>query len=259
MKFVTSDQITLDYTDIGEGQPMLFIAGFGAAKEIWHAQAAFFEAHHYRVIQLDVRNQGMAQHTVKGLRMSRMALDLAEVITKLGLAKPILVGNSMGAACIWAYMSLYGDRDLDKVVIVDQSPKMIADETWSFGFKDLTWDSFPLQLRLDFGKATYRAIDTDTADVVAQVKQQSPFDRQLDLPLLVDHAFQDWRDVIRQSMRPYLVIAGEKSPFFNPAFAPIVAQMGADGHAQVIEEAGHIVMAEQSALFNQIVLAFIKA
>ncbi|AOO75749.1 alpha/beta hydrolase [Latilactobacillus curvatus] len=259
MKFITSDKVTLDYSDVGIGQPILFLAGFGVSKEIWHAQATVFEACQFRVIQLDVRNQGLSQHTVKGLRMSRMAKDIAELISALGLDKPILVGNSMGAACIWSYMSLYSDKQLAKVVAIDQSPKMIADETWDYGFKDLTWSSFPTQLRLDFGRATYRKIDAVTNSLVTAVKQQHPFDRGLDLPLLVDHAFQDWRDVIRQSTQPYLVIAGEKSPYFNPKFAEVVAQMGADGHFEIIEKAGHIVMAEQSGLFNQVLLTFIKA
>lgn len=259
MKFITSDKVSLDYSDVGVGQPIVFLAGFGASKEIWHAQAIFFKARQFRVIQLDVRNQGLAQHTVKGLRMSRMAKDIAELIASLGLVKPILVGNSMGAACIWAYMSLYSDQQLAKVVVVDQSPKMIADETWHYGFKDLDWTNFPIQLRLDFGRATYRKIDTATNELVTAIKQQQPFDRELDLPLLVDHAFQDWRDVIRQSTRPYLVIAGKKSPYFNPAFAEVVAQMGADGHFEIIEEAGHIVMAEQSDMFNQVLLTFIEA
>lgn len=76
-------------------------------------------------------------------------------------------------------------------------------------------------------------------------------------PLLVNHAVQDWRDVIRQLTVPFLIIAGAKSPFFNPDFAAVTAQMALRGQSVVIPEAGHIVMAEQSAAFNKALLEFL--
>ena len=33
MKFITSDKVSLDYSDVGVGQPIVFLAGFGASKE----------------------------------------------------------------------------------------------------------------------------------------------------------------------------------------------------------------------------------
>lgn len=58
-----------------------------------------------------------------------------------------------------AYLSIYGKGRLKAMVDLDQSPKMIADKSWKYGFKDLTWDNYPDMLKFDFGKAFYHHID----------------------------------------------------------------------------------------------------
>ncbi|GKT02586.1 alpha/beta fold hydrolase [Furfurilactobacillus entadae] len=257
MFFTTSDHVRLSYTDEGSGQPIVILTGFGGAKEIWHAQVPVLVAAGYRVINVDARNQGTSQHTSKGCRISRHGMDLAEIIDQLALRNVILLGNSMGAATIFAYLSLFGDENVAAVIDVDQSPKMINEPGWSYGFKDVTWAEFPDYFRMPLGSATFKHIDNDTYALVQQVAATHPFDAAINEPFLFDHAFADWRDVIRQLTVPLLVIAGAKSPYFNPEFAPVVAAMAPKGAAVIIPDAGHIVMAEQSGAFNETLMPFL--
>ncbi|RRK10923.1 alpha/beta hydrolase [Lactiplantibacillus garii] len=259
MKFLTSDGIQLDYTDEGSGQPVVILTGFGGSKAIWHAQIPVLVQAGYRVINLDGRCQGLSEHTAKGPRMSRRAIDAHELIKKLGLERPILLGNSMGASTWFAYLSLYGDQYVRAVIDVDQTPKMINTPQWPYGFKKVQWRDFPDYFKLPLGRSTYKHIDDDTYDQVKAVEAQAPFDAGLMLPLLINHAFQDWRDVVAQITVPFLIIAGEKSPYFNPAFAAVTAKMAQNGQSVIIPAAGHIVMAEQSAAFNEQLLNFLKA
>lgn len=258
MIITTSDHVRLDYTDEGEGQPVVILTGLGGAKEIWHAQVSALISAGYRVINVDARNQGASQHTAKGLRISRHGMDLAEMIDKLHLVKPILLGNSMGAATIFAYLSLFGDANVTAVIDLDQSPKMVNDAEWKFGFKDVTWAEFPDFFRMPLGPSTFKHIDDDTYQLVTAVAATSPYDAALNEPFLFDHAFADWRDVIRQINVPFLVMAGGKSPYFNPEFASVTAKMAAHGQSVVIPNAGHILMAEQSAATNAALLSFLK-
>lgn len=252
MQFTTSDHVQLDYSDTQTaGQPVVLLTGIGGAKEIWADQITWLSQHGYRVIALDARNQGASQHTVKGRRITRHAIDLHELMARLQLQKPLLMGNSMGAATLWAYVSLFGDADLAGVVDVDQSPKMINDDTWSLGFTDLTWETFPTLLKFPLGSATFKHIaDTTYADV-KKAEADHPYDAELNLPFLIDHAFQDWRDIIAQLRVPFFIIAGEKSPYFNPQFAAATAALAPHGSSTVIANSGHIVMAEQPQAFNR--------
>lgn len=257
MQFETSDHVMLDYTDDGQGQPVVILTGFGGSKAIWRAQVVALVAAGYRVINVDGRSHGLSAHTTKGLRISRRAMDVHELMQALQLVRPIVMGNSMGAATWFAYVSLFGDVDLKAVIDVDQSPKMINTLDWPYGFKDVTWSDFPEYFDNPLGSATYKHIDNLTYQAVKQVTKVAPFDTDATRPLLIDHAFQDWRDVVAQLTVPFLVIAGGQSPYFNPEFATVTAQTAVHGQAVVIPAAGHIVMAEQSATFNAALMAFL--
>lgn len=258
MWLTTNDGVRLSYTDEGDGQPLVIMTGFGGAKEIWAAQIPALVAAGYRVINVDARNQGSSQHTVKGLRISRHGMDLAEVISQLSLANVVLLGNSMGAATIFAYLSLFGDANVAAVIDIDQSPRMINDAAWQFGFKHVTWNEFPDFFRMPLGSSTYKHIDDATFALVTKVGKAHPFDAKLNEPFLFDHAAADWRDVIRQLTVPLLIIAGQKSPYFNSDFAAVTAAMAQKGQSVVIPDAGHIVMAEQSDATTAALLAFLK-
>ena len=76
MKFITSDHVELDFTDEGAGQPVLLLSGIGGYREIWAPTVRFLLNAGYRVINLDARNQGVSERTIKGRRMSRHAIDI---------------------------------------------------------------------------------------------------------------------------------------------------------------------------------------
>lgn len=257
MEFETSDHVVLDYTDEGQGQPIVILTGFGGAKVIWRSQVSVLIAAGYRVINVDSRNHGLSMHTDKGLRISRLAMDVYELMQALQLQQPIVMGNSMGAAIWFAYVSLFGDDGLKAVIDVDQSPKMLNTPDWSYGFKDVIWADFPEFFYQPLGSATYQHIDNLTYQAVKRIAKIEPFDNELTQPLLIDHAFQDWRDVVAQLTVPLLIIAGGQSPYFNPEFAAVTAKLAVRGQSVVVPEAGHIVMAEQADAFNQAMLRFL--
>ncbi len=257
MKFTTQDQVMLDYTDQGQGQPVVILTGLGGVKEIWRQQISALLVAGYRVVNVDCRNQGQSAHTTKGLRISRHAQDLAELIAALQLEHVILLGNSMGAATIFAYVSLYGTGNVAKIIDVDQSPQMVNTPEWSYGFKQLNWANFYDYLQQPMGRSTFKHINDGTYQLIRPLQQQFPYDAALNLPFLVDHASQNWRDIVANLQCPILFIAGGQSPYFNPEFATTAAAAAPFGQAKVIANSGHIVMAEQSVAFNQVLLGFL--
>lgn len=258
MQFLTSDGVQLTYDDVGIGQPILIMTGYAGYKEIWRAQVKALVSQGYRVINLDRRNHGRSETTTKGLRMSRQAKDVAELLAYLNVSNVDMMGNSMGVAVIWAYCSLYGDRLIHKIISVDQSPKMISDESWPYGLLDLTWDNFPKAAEEMYHvHTTFKRIDDSTFAEVKAAQGDHKFDYALNRPLLYDHAFQDWRDVIGRLQVPVLFMAGEKTPFWPAEHAAATAKLCPHGSSVVIPQAGHIIMAEQTDKFNQVMLDFL--
>lgn len=104
---ITNDGIRIHYYDTkADKPPILAIPGIGGSARLWEKAIDLFK-NDFRFIIVDPRNQGKSARTYKGQRISRHAEDLKELIQKLGLTDIIAIGNSMGAATIWAYISLF--------------------------------------------------------------------------------------------------------------------------------------------------------
>lgn len=259
MDFITSDKVRLHYSDTGDkDKPVILgIPGIGGSSQMWLKAIALFK-HDFRFIVLDPRNQGKSERTYKGQRMSRHAADVEELLASLHLHRVIGIGNSMGASNLWAYLDLYSQGRLATVIDLDQSPKMIADEDWPYGFKELTWDNYPDYLKLPFGKANYGHIDEQMFQAAKKERQDYPYDPEENFKCLVDHAEQDWRDILLSMPVPMLILAAKNSPYFDYHFASAVKKINPAIQTQIIPDCGHLIQAEQPELMHKAVLAFLR-
>lgn len=256
--FITNDGVRLHYYDTGEDkQPILAIPGIGGSAQLWQLAVKLFEDD-YRFVIIDPRNQGRSKRTYRGQRISRHAADMNELINKLGLTKIIAIGNSMGAANIWAYISLYGSKRLQAIVDLDQPPKMIRDHTWQFGFKDLTWKNYPEYLKFDFGTGIYAHVNDEMFKQAKIEKQEYPYFPKDNYLCRIDHAAQDWRDVLIDLKIPMLVLAGKNSPFFDYHFAYAMMDLNTKISAKIIANCGHLIQAEQPQIMHDEIIKFLN-
>ncbi|MBD5431010.1 MAG: alpha/beta hydrolase [Lactobacillus sp.] len=260
MYFYTKDRTKLHYTDTGDIEkiPIIAIPGIGGSAKMWLKMIELFKQD-YRVIVLDPRNQGRSQRTYKGERISTHAADVEDLINYLKIKKFIAIGNSMGAANFWSYLSIFGSEKMLAMVDLDQSPKMISDDTWKFGFKDLSWNNYPEYLKLDFGKAFYAHIDDEMFLAAKQEYQKYPYDPEKNYNCLIDHSLQDWRDIIMDVQIPMLIIAGKESPYFDYHFVDAVKLLNNKIETSIISNCGHLIQAEQPDEMYRIVIKFLKA
>jgi pimeloyl-ACP methyl ester carboxylesterase len=93
----------LHYTDRGEGTPLLFLHGSGSCAEAWYHQVEEFSGR-FRVIAYDSVNHGHSVNSPAGEPEPDRADELEGFLAALGIERPILAGNSMGALTIlrWA-------------------------------------------------------------------------------------------------------------------------------------------------------------
>ncbi|MCT6894643.1 MAG: alpha/beta hydrolase [Bombilactobacillus mellifer] len=258
MEFTTTDGVRLHYTDQGRGPVVVLLAGIGSFSVVWQPTIDFLLQQNYRVLTLDARNQGLSEHTAQGLRISRHAMDVAELLAFLDIANFIGIGHSMGAATWWAYASLFGTRQMQALIDIDQSPKMINDARWPYGFKNLTQNNFFTLLQAPFGRATVQNLPDSVYYQNRALQASHPYDPELNYPFLLDHALQDWRDVIIHLQCPFLVVNGGQSPFFAPRFGPVVAALAPKGHHCMIEHSGHLPMTECPQAFQRQLQQFLR-
>jgi non-heme chloroperoxidase len=262
--FRTTDDVTLAYTDEGEGRPVVLVHGYTAPASSWALTVDALLAVGYRVITFDRRAHGESETPAHGQRMARHGRDLGELLAHLDLDHAAVVGASMGGNTFWAYVDQFGPARLRAAVIVDQTPKMLNAEGWEYGFYGYDRSSAGTLFAEgvpDNGRG--RTVDRSAAQMLRLVERlggppafRDPTAPET-LPLLEDHARQDWRDVVRRFPLPLLMLAGRQRQVWPCEHAQAAVAGSPRGRALVIEDAGHAISFDQPDRFNEALLDFL--
>lgn len=258
--FKTSDGVSINYEDrAGEGQTVVLLSGFSGIQAEWQNQVTLLQGKGFRVVTMDWRSHGRSERTPKNLRIGRLAADLHELIELLDLKDIVLVGHSMGGAATWAYLSLFGEGRIDKVVIIDESPKLVNDDEWSGGILGMNWNTFPLMVSTFFHqRLTVSPVAQSLKDALQVEKDKAPFNFDLALPLLKDHVLADWRENIYDFQKPFLFVAGEQSPLWKSHYYDdFKGMMGDEDQLSIIPNTGHLPHLEKPDAFNEIFINFL--
>ncbi len=119
MPEITVNGTSYYYELHGKGQPLVFIAGFGANHTAWRfVYPAFTDR--YQVLIFDNPASGRTRDRGDLLTVESMADGVAGLIDALGLSAPHIVGHSMGGAIAQLLAIKYPDK-LDRLVIANSA------------------------------------------------------------------------------------------------------------------------------------------
>lgn len=265
MPLARINDIDLYYELSGEGEPLVFIPGLGGTTELWTFQTRQFSQTH-RTLTLDNRGAGRSDKPEGAYAMETFARDLHDLLDHLGITEPItLVGASMGGIISQAFIHDYPQR-VKKLVLVCSGV--------SGGDPHITLPAMEVMQKLAAPGDTLEA-KTDTLlsifyhpDFIArnpQIRQyylsrqdapQPPHAYQAQLAACGDpRPYYEWLADIRV---PTLIIHGTHDQVW-PLQNAHTLKAGIGEHAQlsIMENAGHVLMAEQVAEFNRILAEFV--
>ena len=263
--FRSTDGVTLAYTDEGTGRPIVLIHGYTAPATAWAFTIDALLENGYRAIAFDRRSHGLSDTPAYGQRMARHGRDIGEFLDHLELTDVTLVGASMGGNAIWAYVDQYGPERVRAVVIVDQTPKMLNSDDWSYGFYGYDADNAGTLFVAgvpETGRG--RTVDKSTPQLIRLVERLGgpPAFRdgaaEETLGLLNDHALQDWRDVVARIPRPVLMMAARESQVWPCKHAEAAVADNPRGRAVIVEDSGHAISLDQPDAFNAVLLDFLR-
>lgn len=272
--FQTSDGVQLSWLEAGSGQSLLMLPGWSQSAALFRDQ---FEglSDQFHCLALDYRGHGESEKTDHGYRISRFAQDVQELLEHLQLGQVTLLGHSMGASVIWAFLDVFGSDQLSGIVIDDQSAAMtlLEDESQSeienagaiFPWDQLNQICASLKSP-DADQVTRSLMDNMLSDQISSADRDWIMAENLKFPrhhaatLLFNHSTQDWRDLIMRIQIPTLIIGGESS------VVPEVSQRWI--HSQIPNslmeifptDAGghHFAFLENPDRFNIVLIEFIK-
>ena len=263
-EFTTNDGVTLNYLDSGSGPAVVLVAGYCAPATSWAFTQDALVAKGHRVIAFDRRSHGDSESPMYGQRMSRHGQDIAELLDAAELDDVALVGGSMGGNAIWAYVDLFGTKRLRAISILDQTPKMVNTVDWPYGFYGCTPENVGTLFAGGVPSTGKGRSQVKSLPAIAKLVKRlggMPTMRKADAPetirLLLDHAEQDWRDVIARTDVPFLMIAARESQVWPCEHAEASVGDNSNGKALVIDKAGHAVNFDQVTKVNEALLALL--
>jgi len=271
---ITRDGITLRYTRTGSGHPLILVPGWSQSAAEFGRQIDDLSSV-ATIYQLDMRGHGKSDKPNHGYRISRLAADLYDTITGLGLDSVDVLGHSMGCSVIWSYLDLFGPVHLRKLVLVDQAPTATSKPGWSSEDNLRYGVLFPTyQALAEFCgavKATSDVAGTKEllrgmfTKAVSEKDLAWIADENLALPrthavdLLFNHSLLDWRDQIQRITLPTFVVGAEKS-IFSAESQRWIASVVPGAEVSIFAEAeggSHFMFFENPKRFNAEVKAFL--
>lgn len=131
-QFITSDGVRLFYDLKGEGTTLVFLHGWSGSSQDFSGPARRLAKKH-RTLIYDQRGHGLSGRPPNNYNLQRLAQDLFELISELGLKRVILIGHSMGGGVTLEYLRVFGQELLAGIILVDVVPKLLKDESWDLG------------------------------------------------------------------------------------------------------------------------------
>ncbi len=109
MPRLKAGELHLNYTDTGEGEPILFIPGLMGLLNAWDFQIPYFSKN-YRCITFDHRGTGESDKPDNAYSTDLIAQDAAGLLDALGIEKAHVAGTSTGG-CVLQNLALdYPER-----------------------------------------------------------------------------------------------------------------------------------------------------
>lgn len=266
---VEVDGVPVNYVDLGEGVPVLFIHGLGGCWQNWLENLPRFAEGH-RAIALDLPGFGRTPMPEEPVSITYFARIVDHFCEALDLGRVSLVGNSMGGFTA-AETAIRHPERVDDLVLVDAagiSSATIAQSPFSERFarailsrgqngppRDLTpMLRRPGLIALAMGfVARYPTVIS--RDVLAEqlLSVGAPaFQDSFDAIIAYD-----FRDRIGEISCPTLILQGAEDILVPLGDAHQYAEAIEGGEVVVFDDTGHVPMLERPVDFNNVVLEFI--
>ncbi len=225
------DGLVLDVDRFGSGPTMIIMHGWANSNMHWQPTLDRLKVN-FNCVFWNARMHS----TNKNISISQMAADLRMVIGELELSNIIMVAHSMSVAVCLEYISIYGQDDFSKLVLIDQSPKIITDESWGLGlYGDYSKDSnntFLLNLKNDFVNTAMKLGLSDRSWTDEQIcflkgteiyKARRAAVQQLNVDSWIaiwkDFADKDYRNMLNKITTPTFLAYGQLCMYYGEKVA----------------------------------------
>jgi len=275
---LTNDGVTLHYSVIGTGEPVIVLSGGPGFSADSMRPVAEHLAERYAAVVLEQRGtpkSPLAKYDETTLTVPLAVADLEALRAKLGVEKLTLVGHSWGGMLAMAYAAEHPERVRAMVLVDSGGPtidfmkpfgeRMAARTTPEDKAAQAKWRT-PEARKANERHATIEAMragvpayfhDRAKSRAFAEALNDDSYDSRVFRALMADMAkHYDSRPGLRKLAAPVLIVQGDDDPIGT--FDELRAALP-KAQAQLVAGAGHFPWLEQPATFWDAVDRFLTA
>lgn len=251
--------------DLGEGRPVVLLAGFGLNHEVWDAQVRRLADAGHRVVCIDLRGTGLSDKPLGGYEIERLALDVVAVLDELDLDAVTLVGWSFGGQVAFRVAASASGRLAQLVLVASNAVRASRSEAFPFGQP-------PEELEPGLIRAEENGRIAARRQTIAAGFHGEPDEQTLawltgcSLRMPSWAAVACYRSMLRTDLTddvprvsvPVLQVFGANDPVHSRGGARWLSERLADGTIAELEDCGHFPMFEAREEFDAALLGFIR-
>jgi non-heme chloroperoxidase len=285
--FITDDHIKIFYETSGQGKPVVLIHGLTANHHFFKKQIPVLEKK-YQVIALDLRGHGQSEASSDSLTLKRLAEDVKQLLEHLKILKTSFIGWSMGTHVIFEYIKNYSCKEIEKIVVIDMTPKLLKSEDWRFGLPGVISrkqgdfghedNLYMLSVMLDNWEAyskvvAQRILNKSLYNEKMEFNAAADFKGKEDLPWIYEEernnkayviaafwvamAIKDYRPLLKDITVPCLLTYGTESNYYPPENYEYMQKQMPDARILPFDGCGHALHIQDPELFNDAVMNFL--
>ena len=251
-----TNDISIQYLRTGGAKPpVVLLHGLMGSGACWTELARALEGE-FDVVMPDARGHGGSSAPNQGYRYDDLASDVVGLIRDLHLARPVLLGHSLGGMTA-AVVASRGAEVLRGLILVD--PTFLSPER-----QREVHDS-------DVADQHRRALGLSKSELVAQARARHPRRSAEIVELQVEarlktrmSAFDvlkppnpEYRDVVSAIDVPTLLVIGDE-PVVTLEMATELRSLNPSVRIEQIEDAGHGLPFEQPEHLREVVVSFLR-
>ncbi len=230
---------------------LVFVHGSGADHTNWIQQYTPLKTG-YNVVALDLPGHGQSEGPGER-EVPAYAGWVKQVLDGLGIAKPILIGHSLGAAICLTFAIRYGGDAAAAVVPVGGGLKMPVNPLILEGLRQDPGAVIALAAKFSVAKPNRERLSGTLAESLSRVD-----------PEIIRGDFSacdglDITEAVAGIRIPALVICGADDKMTPPSLSQGIRDGIPGAQLALIEGAGHYVMLENPATFNALLVDFVNS
>lgn len=264
MTYVDLDGTRLHVQDLGEGSPVVLVAGFGLDHQIWDRQVRVLVAAGHRVLCVDQRGHGLSDKPAIGYDVAGLAQDLGAALRALEVGSATVVGHSFGGQVAFALAATEPAVVHRLVLVGSNAVRASRSDAFPFGHLPEPTIAALTQAEIEdrigsrvttIGSAFGSEPDLRTLDWLVRISLQMP--SWAAVACYRSMLETDQVEAIGQVVQPVLQVIGATDPVHSAKGARWLSEQLADATLVELADCGHYPMLEAPAAFEEALLAFV--